>query len=78
MSKVKVVLNRAGVRELLRSKEMMAICKEHADAAVSRLGPGYESDTYTGTNRVNASVAAVSQKAKRQNMKENTILKALK
>ena len=32
MSKVKIVLNRAGVRELLRSPEMAAMLKERADS----------------------------------------------
>lgn len=74
---VKVELNREGVRELLRSPEIMAVCKGYADRAASRLGKGYKVTTYTGKTRVNASVGAVSFKARRENMKSNTILKAL-
>ena len=48
MSNVKFKLNRQGVRELLRSEEMMTVCRSHADAARSRLGEGYEVTTYTG------------------------------
>jgi hypothetical protein len=40
MGKVKFELNRAGVKELLQSSEMMAVCKEYADNAVAYLGEG--------------------------------------
>lgn len=77
MAKVKFELNRDGVRELLRSKEMMDICSEYANNALGRLGDGYEVTTHTGANRVNAEVAAQSFSAKRENLKSNTILKAV-
>ena len=64
MAKVKFELNRAGVRELLRSKEMMDICSEYANNAVGRLGNGYEVTTHTGVNRVNAQVSAETFAAK--------------
>lgn len=75
--KIKFELNRAGVRELLRSEQMKNICKEYADKAKARLGEGYEVTTYTGKNRVNASVKAVSSEAIAENLKDNTILKAV-
>ena len=75
---VKLELNKAGVRELLRSSEMMAICKEHADAAANSLGSGYEVTTHTGKNRVNAEVAAVTYAARKENSENNTILRALR
>lgn len=75
---VKIELNKAGVRDLLRSPEMMAICKEHADATVNSLGSGYEVSTHTGKNRVNAEVAAVTRTARKENSENNSILKALK
>lgn len=78
MSKAKIVLNRAGVREMLRSNEMLGICKEYADHAVNRLGSGYEVTTYTGKNRVNAAVETATYRAMRDNMQNNSILKALK
>lgn len=43
MSKVKIVLNRAGVRELLRSPEMAAMLKERADSIKDSLPDGYVS-----------------------------------
>lgn len=77
MGKVKFELNRAGVRELLRSPEMMAVCKSYADRALNSLGAGYEVSTQTGRNRVNAEIEAKSFAAKRDNLKNNTILKSL-
>lgn len=41
MAKVaKIKLNRAGVRRLLKSKEMQAICTEHAEEIAARCGGG--------------------------------------
>lgn len=78
MAKIRVKLNRSGVKALLKSAEMKTICKEHADAIRARCGDGYESDSYTGKNRVNAMVWPSSAKARQDNANNNTILKALK
>lgn len=78
MAKVKVVLNRSGVRELLRSREMKAACADQARAVCARCGTGYTTDTYTGQNRVNAMVWPDTTEARRDNAENNTLLKALK
>lgn len=77
MAKTKFELNRSGVRELLRSPEMMAVCQGYADRALGSLGDGYEVSTMTGRNRVNAEVRAETYAAKKDNLKNNSILKAL-
>lgn len=77
MSKLKVVLNRSGVRQLLRSEEMLHLCQGYANAAQSRLGEGYQVTSTVGKNRVNASVAAVTYLARKENLEQNSILKAL-
>lgn len=77
-NKVKFQLNTEGVRQLLTSPEMMAVCKEFADKASSSLGAGYEVTTHTGPKRVNAEVAAVSRRARKENSENNSILKALR
>lgn len=77
MAKVKFELNREGVRDLLRSKEMMDVCQEYANNALGKLGDGYEVTTHTGSNRVNAEVAAVTYAAKKENLSDNTIIKAV-
>ena len=75
---VRFTLNRSGVRELLKSQEVMSVCKEHADATRSNLGDGYTVTTRTGKTRVNAEVAAYTQKARQECFENNSILKALK
>jgi len=76
--KVRIKLNREGVRALLRSSEMMDAVAELARGAQGRLGDGYEVSTYTGRNRVNASIEAATAEARRENLETNSILKALK
>ena len=78
MSKVKVKLNKAGIRELMRSAEIMGICRDQANAVAARAGTGYEVNTYTGKNRVNAEVRAETYKAYRDNLKNNTLLKVMR
>lgn len=75
---VHVELNEEGVRELLKSSEMQSICKSLADGIAGRAGTGYQVTTYTGKTRVNASVMAATTAAKRDNLKNNTLLKAVK
>lgn len=77
MGKVKVVLNRRGVIELLKSPEMVEILDAEAGAICKTLGTGYEHDTYIGPNRANASIRAESIPAKIDNMKNNSLLKAV-
>lgn len=78
MAKVKFQLNRSGVRELLKSSEMQSICLNYANSALARLGPGYEVNSHSGRNRVNAEVRAETFAARRDNLKNNSILKAVK
>ena len=77
MAKLKFELNRAGVRDFMRSPEMMKVCQDAADQALRTLGAGYESDAHTGKNRVNVAVGAATIRARRENLKNNTILKAV-
>ncbi len=76
--KIRVELNSEGVRELLRSPEMAAICQEQARMIANRAGEGYSVSTYTGASRVNASVMTETTEAIRDNLKNNTLLKAVK
>ena len=72
----KIVLDKKGVRELLRSQEMMDICLEHAEA--TKAGGGYEISSHVGTNRVNASVRADTIETIKDNYKNNTLIKSLR
>lgn len=78
MSKMKFNLNRSGVGSLLKSPEMQNVLTEHASAIRNRVGEGYEQDMFVGKNRANAMVSAETFEAKRDNMKNNTLLKAVR
>ncbi len=78
MANVNFTIDSAAVRNLLRSPEMMKICEEKANNALGTLGTGYIVTTMTGRNRVNASIFAETYEAKRDNIENNSILKALR
>jgi len=78
MAKSGFKLNYAGVGQLLKSAEMQKVLEEKATAVKNRCGDGYEQDIYVGKNRANAMVYPDSYAAKRDNMKNNTILKAVR
>lgn len=58
MGKVKIVLNRDGVRNLLLSDEMMAVCRQAAEGIRNNYGKSAFLSEYKGQNRVNVSVVA--------------------
>lgn len=76
---VKFKLNKEGVRQLLKSSEMRSILQEYGDQAISRLGEGYEAvlgDTSESV-RAKVKVTATTYETRRDNLKNNTILKAV-
>lgn len=77
MSKVKFKLNRQGVSELMKSSEMQSVLVEKAKAVRLIAGEGYTQDVHVGKNRSNAMVYAETIQAKRDNLKNNTLVKAL-
>ena len=72
----KFVLNRAGVRELMQSQEMVDVLTEFADQVANRAGEGYS--VYIGTNRANVSVVADTDEAYQDNLDNNTLEKAIR
>lgn len=78
MVKMKIKLNHSGVANLMKSPEMQAVLGEKATAVRNRAGEGYAQDMYVGKNRANAMVYADSYKAKKDNLKNNTLLKAVR
>lgn len=78
MSNKKFKLNRQGVAELMKSAEMQEVLKEYATGIKNRCGDGYTQDIYVGKNRANAMVSAETYQAKRDNLENNTILKAVR
>lgn len=79
MNKVEIVLNYDGVNELLRRADTTQMISEFGQEMVAKLGDGYQCRTGFGAKdgRVHAWVMAVSNKAKRDNLENNTILKAM-
>nr|DAZ20660.1 MAG TPA: type I neck protein [Caudoviricetes sp.] len=75
---MKFKLNYDGVGQLLKSSEMQGLLEEKAMGIKNRAGEGYAQDVYVGKTRANAMVYADSYKAKRDNKKNNTLLKAVR
>ena len=78
MSKFDFKLDRAGVKELLKSQEMQAMLAEKASGIRNRCGEGYSNDVRAGKNRAIAMVKADSPEARNDNSENNTLLKAVK
>lgn len=77
MSKLEVELNRSGVRELLQSSEVEELCRGYANDIAHRANGAYEVSTQVGRNRVNASVYTEDSATINDNLKNNTLLKAV-
>ncbi len=80
MSKVRVKLDRAGVRELLQSQAVANVLQSEAEARAAAAGPGYEANVsvFVGRNRVNASyISAATADAEQDNLKNNTLLRTI-
>ncbi len=56
MANVRIVLNRKGVRDILRSRDVQRDLERRAGAIASAAGPGHEVDSEVGRNRVRVSV----------------------
>lgn len=81
MSKVKFVLNGAGVRELLKSGEIAAECQRHAEAiysAASSKADGYVLEARNYPERSGYAVYAADYPAITDNLNNNTLLKSLR
>ncbi|MGM0163751.1 hypothetical protein [Enterococcus sp. DIV1059_2] len=78
MANMKFKLNRSGVASLMKSAEMQGVLEEKATAVRNRAGEGYKQDTFVGKTRANAMVYADTYQAKKDNMKNNTLLKAVR
>ena len=77
--KVKIELNRSAIRDqLLKSPEIKAVCEDYANKIASKCGDGYKVDTHSGANRINAMVYADTYKARLDNTRNNTMLKAVR
>ena len=76
--KVKIDLNRKEVNRLLNSSAITGTLEELAQIIANSAGEGYEAGfVYYGKKRPNVGVSAVTRKAKKNNLKNNTLLKSV-
>lgn len=78
MSKsVKVELNSAGIREFLRSEPVRDLAQRCGEAVATRAGGNYETQTVMLDKKYLAVVRPADGAARRDNLKNNTLLKAI-
>lgn len=77
MSKIKIELNSAGIREFLRGGEVSACLETVASGVAAKCGDGYETDVYMTPGRAVSSVYTDGADAARDNIENNTLLKAV-
>lgn len=77
MSNIEIELNTEGVRSLLKSNEMKDFLGNMAKEIKNSLPEGYGYGTRFLSTRAVASVRAATKKAARDNMENNTLLKAV-
>lgn len=78
MSNFKFKLNRDGVREVLKSEGVQGVLSQKGAEVQNRCGDGYDQSDKVGKKRAYVTIYASSFKAKRENKKNNTLLKALR
>ncbi len=78
MSDVKFKLNRAGVRDLLKSPEIASACVEAAERVRNNAGSGFAMNTRSGKRRTVVRVYAHTKEAIRDAYDNNSLLKAIR
>lgn len=74
---IEVVLNKAGVGELLRSDEVRADLQRRAEAIAAAAGEGYEVQVYRGRTRYRAEVRTGTEVARRDNAEDHSLMRAI-
>lgn len=74
---MRVKLNKASVRALLRSPEIQRDLKRRADAIAQAAGPGFEADLSVGRNRARATVRTATRAARRAEATNRTLSRAV-
>lgn len=75
--KVTIKLNSDGVKELLKSSAIQEECMKHARSAMNSLGDGYVCAKKNYPERSGAIVKATTQEAAKDNLDNNSIVKAV-
>lgn len=78
--KIKVILNKEGVRELLKSEGVAGECKRHAQRILNTAGAdkGYVMEQRNYPERTGFVVKTDNPHAYYSNMKHNTLIRAMK
>lgn len=71
-------LNYAGVGQILKSEEMQNVLQAKAEEICGRCGEGYSTDVKVLNTRAVASVFPETDEAYIDNLKHNTLLKAVR
>lgn len=77
-SNVKIVLNSSGIRALLKSEEIAGICQEKAADVAMAAGDGYKAEKRSYPERTGYAIYPSTPKAVRDNLKNNTLEKAIR
>ncbi len=76
-SKVRVELNLAGVNELMKSPEIQDAVLRAGQAVAAAAGEGYAAEVHQADWVAISNVYAETPEAKRDNLENNTLLRAL-
>ena len=77
MSNFRFELDRNGVRELMKDPGVVGVCQGLASAAFARLPEGYQLEPRNYPERHGYAIYPESSAAERDNMKNNSLLKAV-
>lgn len=77
MARVRIELNGAGIRALLKSAEVQGDLERRARAIAAAAGPGHDVDSRVGATRARASVRTGSAEARRREAQERALTRAI-
>ena len=77
MANVRVVLNRAGMRQLLRSPEVLADLQRRGEAIAAAAGPGHRVEAQVGPARARVAVITDTFDAVRNEATSRTLTAAI-
>jgi hypothetical protein len=77
MANTRIVLNRAGVKALLRSPEVVADLKRRAEAIAAVAGEGNEVEVAVGPTRARAAVVTKTFDAMRDEATDRSLTRAI-
>lgn len=72
-----VEINKAGVRDLLRSEEIRADLERRAQAIAAAAGDGFEVEVFRGANRYRVSVRTGTEPARRAEATDRSLTRAI-